>query len=62
MPKRRSSVAKGFHSKKQWALFFSRPDLKRHARKIAHRTQRNGGGKIVAYRRLPRRKGARKRT
>jgi hypothetical protein len=45
-----------FYSKKQWRWAFAthRPWAKRHARKTP-------GGKIVRYRRLPLRKGARKR-
>jgi hypothetical protein len=63
MPKRKSPLAHGFHSRQQWKFFFSskNPKLRKLARKEAHKTQRSGGGKVVAYRKLPRRKGARRR-
>jgi hypothetical protein len=48
----------GFRSKAQWRLFFANPRLRRHAKKWARRTP---GGKVVRYRRLPERVGARKR-
>lgn len=41
---------RGFYSKAQWRMFFARPDLRRYARKKAHRTP---GGRKVRYRRLP---------
>lgn len=49
----------GFKSKAQWRYFFANPRLRRYARKKAHKT---AGGPVVRYRRLPRRKGVRKRA
>lgn len=54
MPGRQHGLPKGFVSKAQWRLFWANPRLRRYARKEAHKTP---GGKIVRYRRLPRRKG-----
>ena len=51
---RRSS----FKSKAQWKLFFANPRLRRYARNKAHATK---GGKGIRYRRLPARKGIRRR-
>jgi hypothetical protein len=45
----------GFKSQAQWRYFFANPRLRRYARKKAHET---AGGKVVRYRRLPRRKHA----
>ena len=47
-----------FRSKAQWRYFFANPRLRKYAKKWARRTP---GGKIVRYRRLPARKGTRKR-
>lgn len=49
----------GFKSRAQWRYFFANPRLRRYARRKAHQT---AGGKVVRYRRLPARKGARKRA
>lgn len=49
----------GFASKAQWRLFFSSPRLRRYA---PEKTRATAGGPVVRYRRLPLRKGARKRT
>jgi hypothetical protein len=59
--KKRGGLPKGFVSKAQWRFFFSSPRLRRFAKKEAHKAQAAGGGKKVAFRKLPRRKGARKR-
>lgn len=48
----------GYKSKAQWRYFFANPRLRRYARKKAHQTK---GGKVVRYRRLPARKGVRRR-
>jgi hypothetical protein len=48
----------GFRSRAQWRLFFASPKLRRYARRKAHATP---GGPIVRYRRLPARKGVRRR-
>ena len=53
-----SRGSKGFKSKAQWRLFFANKRLKKYARKKAHATP---GGKKVRYRRLPNRKGVKKR-
>ncbi|MHC3450775.1 hypothetical protein [Streptomyces prasinus] len=55
MPGRRHT---GFKSRAQWRYFFANPRLRRYARQKAHATK---GGKVVRYRRLPARKGARRR-
>jgi hypothetical protein len=53
--RRRSRMPKGFVSKAQWRYFFANPGLRaRWAHKEAHKAQRRGGGKKVAYRKLPR--------
>lgn len=49
----------GFRSKAQWRYFFANPRLRKYARDKAHATK---GGRGVRYRRLPARKGARKRA
>lgn len=49
----------GFKSKAQWRFFFANKRLVKYARQKAHATP---GGPIVRYRRLPTRKGARKRA
>lgn len=59
--RRRGGMPKGFVSKAQWRYFFANPRLRKWAKKEAHKAQARGGGKKVAYRKLPRRKGARKR-
>lgn len=48
----------GFKSKAQWRLFFANPKLRRYAHQKAHAT---AGGPVVRYRRLPARKGIRRR-
>lgn len=48
----------GFKSKAQWRFFFANPKLRKYARKKAHKT---AGGKGTRFRRLPARKGVRKR-
>ncbi|MFI7890890.1 hypothetical protein ACIFUY_06455 [Streptomyces sp. CACIS-1.16CA] len=48
----------GFKSKAQWKLFWANPRLRRYARAKAHATK---GGKITRYRRLPARRGTRRR-
>lgn len=50
----------GFVSKKQWALFFADPRLRKYAKKEAHKVEAERG-KVTGYRSLPRRKGVRKR-
>ncbi|MGC4925553.1 hypothetical protein [Streptomyces sp. DT117] len=55
MPGRRHT---GFKSKAQWKLFWANPRLRRYARGKAHATK---GGKVTRYRRLPARKGIRRR-
>ncbi len=55
MPGRRHT---GFKSKAQWKMFFANPRLRRYARQKARATK---GGKITRYRRLPARKGTRRR-
>lgn len=52
-------MSTGFKSKAQWRYFYANPRLRRYARRKAHATK---GGKVVRYRRLPRRKGVRKRA
>ena len=47
-----------FVSRAQWRYFFSNPRLRKYARAKAHATK---GGKVVRYRRLPARKGVRRR-
>jgi len=56
--KRSSGRSKGFKSKAQWRYFFANPRLRRYARKKAHAT---AGGPVTRYRRLPKRKGPRRR-
>lgn len=47
-------LPKGFVSKAQWRYFFANPALRvKYAHKEAHKAQAAGGGKVVAYRRLP---------
>jgi len=59
MPGRRSHAGHtGFKSKAQWRYFFANPRLRRYAHQKAHATK---GGPIVRYRRLPTRKGVRRR-
>ncbi|MFG3051892.1 hypothetical protein ACGFZP_13205 [Kitasatospora sp. NPDC048239] len=48
----------GFKSNAQWRLFFASPRLRRYAHQKAHATP---GGAVTRYRRLPARKGVRKR-
>lgn len=48
-----------FRSRAQWRFFFANPRLRRYAHQKAHATP---GGPVVRYRRLPARKGARKRA
>ncbi|MET9445002.1 hypothetical protein [Streptomyces sp. NPDC006610] len=55
MPGRRTT---GFKSKAQWRLFWANPRLRRYAREKAHATK---GGPVTRYRRLPARKGTRRR-
>jgi hypothetical protein len=59
MAKRRGGLPHGFVSKAQWRLFWANPRLRRFARKEAHKT---AGGPVVRFRRLPLRKGVRKRA
>lgn len=54
-----SGKTKGFKSKAQWRFFFANPRLRRYARRKAHATK---GGPKVRYRRLPARKGVRRRA
>lgn len=58
MPGRRGSHG-GFKSKAQWRFFFANARLRRYAREKAHKT---AGGPVVRFRRLPLRKGVRKRA
>ena len=64
--KRKGRMPKGFVSKAQWRYFFANPKLrKKYAHKEAHKAQAAGGGKKVAYRKLPkhvRSRGRRKIT
>jgi hypothetical protein len=55
MPGRRHAA---FRSKAQWRYFFTNPRLRRFAHQKAHATK---GGPIVRYRRLPARRGVRRR-
>ena len=55
MPGRRH---KPFASRAQWRFFFSNPRLRKYARAKAHATK---GGPVTRYRRLPMRKGVRRR-
>lgn len=55
MPGRRHT---GFRSKVQWKLFWASPRLRRYARGKARATK---GGPVTRYRRLPARKGIRRR-
>lgn len=48
----------GFKSKAQWRMFFASPRLRRFAHQKAHATK---GGPVTRYRRLPMRKGVRRR-
>lgn len=48
----------GFRSRAQWKFFYANPKLRRYARAKAHATK---GGPVTRYRRLPARKGARRR-
>lgn len=48
----------GFKSKAQWRLFFANPRLKRWAHQKAHATP---GPPKIRYRRLPPRKGIKRR-
>lgn len=61
--KRKGGLPHGFVSKAQWRFFFGskNPKLRALARKEAHKAQAFGGGPKVAYRKLPKRKGVRKR-
>ena len=59
-------MPKGFVSKKQMRLFFVRPDLRKYAKKEAHKAGMHSSitkrlGYSPAYRKLPTRKGVRKR-
>lgn len=57
--KRKGGMPKGFVSKAQWRYFFSKPELRnKYAHKEAHKAEAAGGGPKVAFRKLPRRKGA----
>lgn len=47
-----------FRSRAQWRYFWANPKLRKYARAKAHATP---GGKVVRYRRLPARKGIRRR-
>jgi hypothetical protein len=58
MAKRKKAKYHGFYSKAQWRYFFVNKRLRKYARKKAHATP---GPRKVRYRRLPARKGARKR-
>jgi hypothetical protein len=55
MPGRRHT---GFKSRAQWKFFWANPRLRRYARAKAHATK---GGPVTRYRRLPMRKGVRRR-
>jgi hypothetical protein len=55
--RRRGGLPKGFTSKAQWRLFFVNPRLRKYAKRNAHQTMSLRGGKKVAYRSLPYRKG-----
>lgn len=48
----------GFKSRAQWQLFWANPRLRRYAHAKTHATK---GGPVARYRRLPRRKGTRRR-
>ena len=48
----------GFKSKAQWRYFFANPRLRKYAHDKAHATK---GGPKVRYKRLPARKGVKKR-
>jgi hypothetical protein len=49
---------KAFASKAQWRYFFASKRLRRYAHQKAHATP---GGPVMRYRRLPARKGIRRR-
>lgn len=49
---------RGFASKAQFRLFFANPKLRKYAKRKAHETP---GGSKVRYRRLPERKGIKKK-
>jgi hypothetical protein len=51
-------MGRGFASKAQWRYFFANPKLRRHAKKWARRTP---GPPKIRYRRLPARKGIKRR-
>jgi len=57
---RKKHRTRPFASKAQWRMFYANPRLRKYAKKKAHATQRVGGGKIVAYRHLPRRRGVKR--
>jgi hypothetical protein len=60
MAKRRGGLPHGFVSKAQWRFFFANPKLRAtFAHKEAHKTT---GGPVVRFRRLPLRKGVRRRA
>jgi hypothetical protein len=61
MPRRRrgGGLPHGFVSKAQWRFFWANARLRRFARKEAHKTP---GGPVARSRRLPLRKGVRKRA
>lgn len=61
MPSRRGhGLPHGFVSKAQWRYFFANKRLRAlYAHKEAHKTP---GGPVVRFRRLPGRKGVRKRA
>lgn len=59
MARRRGGMPHGFVSKAQWRFFFANARLRRLAHKEAHKT---AGGPKVRFRRLPLRKGVRKRA
>lgn len=60
MARRRGGLPHGFVSKAQWRYFFANKRLRvQYAHKEAHKTP---GGPVVRFRRLPLRKGVRKRA
>lgn len=64
---KRKGPTRPFASKAQMRYFFANPKLRRYARKKAHATGMHSSitkrlGYSPAYRKLPRRKGVRKRA
>jgi hypothetical protein len=58
--RRGGGMPRGFVSKAQWRYFFANKKLRlKYAHKEAHKTP---GGPVVRYRRLPDRKGVRKKA